>query len=68
MPVTVKHIELPSHKRAFAVSDVHGNLDYLKGLLDKLLEVGWGGLTASEAGRIGGLVAARTFPEGQRQR
>lgn len=36
MPVTVKHIELPSHRRAFAVSDVHGNLDYLKGLLDKL--------------------------------
>lgn len=26
------------------------------GLIDKLLEVGWGGLTAEETGRIGGLV------------
>ena len=32
-----------------------------QGLLDKLLEVGWGGLTASEAGRIGGLVAAQSL-------
>ena len=29
------------------------------GLLDRLLEVGWGGLTAEETGRIGGLVAQR---------
>lgn len=36
MHATVKHIELPAHRRAFAVSDVHGNLDYLKGLLDKI--------------------------------
>ena len=36
MPATVKHIDLPAHRRAFAVSDVHGNLDYLKGLLDKI--------------------------------
>lgn len=27
------------------------------GLIDKLLEVGWGGLTAEETGRIGGLVS-----------
>lgn len=26
------------------------------GLIDKLLKVGWGGLTAEETGRIGGLV------------
>jgi len=26
------------------------------GLIDKLLDVGWGGLTAEETGRIGGLV------------
>lgn len=36
MSVTFKHIELPAHKRVFAVSDVHGNLDYLKGLLNKI--------------------------------
>lgn len=36
MSVTVKHIDLPAHRRVFAVSDVHGNLDYLKGLLDKI--------------------------------
>ncbi len=29
------------------------------GLLDKLLEVGWGGLTAGETGRVGALVARR---------
>ena len=29
------------------------------GLIDRLLEVGWGGLTAGETGRIGGLVAQR---------
>lgn len=33
-----------------------------QGLLEKLLEVGWGGLSASEAGRIGGLVAAKSLP------
>ena len=29
------------------------------GLLDRLLEVGWGGLTAGETGRIGGMIARR---------
>lgn len=29
------------------------------GLIDRLLKVGWGGLTAGETGRIGGLVAQR---------
>ena len=29
------------------------------GLLDKVDEVGWGGLTAKESGRIGGLMTAR---------
>lgn len=29
------------------------------GLLDRLLEVGWGGLTAEETGKIGGIVARR---------
>ena len=28
------------------------------GLTDKLLQVGWGGLSAQETGRIGGLVFA----------
>ena len=29
------------------------------GLIDKLLEVGWAGLSTAESGRIGGLVGAR---------
>lgn len=29
------------------------------GLIDRLLEVGWGGLTAGETGRIGGRVAQK---------
>lgn len=29
------------------------------GLLPRLLEVGWGGLTAGETGKIGGVVARR---------
>lgn len=29
------------------------------GLMDKLKEVGWAGLSAAESGRVGGLIAAR---------
>jgi len=29
------------------------------GLMDKVEEVGWGGLTAKETGRIGGLMTAK---------
>ena len=29
------------------------------GLLDKLKQVGWAGLSAAESGRVGGLVSAR---------
>lgn len=29
------------------------------GLMDKLEELGWGGLTAKETGRIGGLMTAK---------
>lgn len=29
------------------------------GLMDKLLDVGWAGLSTAESGRIGGLVGAR---------
>lgn len=29
------------------------------GLLEKLLEVGWAGLSTAESGRIGGIVGAR---------
>lgn len=29
------------------------------GLLEKLLQVGWAGLSTAESGRIGGLVGAR---------
>ena len=33
------------------------------GLLDRLLEVGWGGLTAGETGRIGAAVARKLREE-----
>ncbi len=36
MSVTIRHIDLPAHKRVFAVSDVHGNLPFLQGLLNKI--------------------------------
>ena len=36
MHATVQQISLPVNKRVFAVSDVHGNLDYLKGLLERI--------------------------------
>lgn len=29
------------------------------GLIDKINDVGWGGLTAKESGRIGGLITVR---------
>ena len=29
------------------------------GLMDKIAEVGWAGLTAKESGRIGGLITVR---------
>lgn len=29
------------------------------GLMDKIDEVGWGGLTAKESGRIGGLITVK---------
>ncbi len=29
------------------------------GLMDKINQVGWGGLTAKESGRIGGLITVR---------
>ena len=48
------------------VPEARGALDNMKfeiarelGLMDQLLAVGWGGLSAKDSGRIGGLVAAR---------
>ncbi len=35
-PATIHKITLPEHGRIIAVSDVHANLPYFKGLLDKL--------------------------------
>ena len=34
-PARIAHIELPPGRRILAVSDVHGNLPYLRGLLEK---------------------------------
>ena len=52
--------------RTQVVPDCHKILDKMKyeiagelGLLDKLNEVGWGGLTAKETGKIGGLITVR---------
>ena len=35
------------------------------GLTDKLLQVGWGGLSAQETGRIGGLVSGMKMHNGK---
>ena len=35
------------------------------GLLEKLKQVGWAGLSAAESGRIGGLIAARKKKRGR---
>ena len=37
------------------------------GLLDKLLAVGWAGLSTQETGRIGGLVGAMKRGQGKEQ-
>lgn len=36
MKAVIKHLQLPAGKRILAISDVHGNLPYFRGLLDKL--------------------------------
>lgn len=41
------------------------------GLMDKIIEVGWGGLTAKESGRIGGIMTSRKrkkLDKGERDR
>jgi hypothetical protein len=37
------------------------------GLLPKVLEVGWPGLTTAESGRVGGIVARKLRQEAARQ-
>ncbi len=36
MPARIKRLRLPPGRRIIAVSDIHGNLPYLKGLLKKI--------------------------------
>ena len=36
MPARIKRLRLPPGRRIIAVSDIHGNLSYLKGLLEKI--------------------------------
>ena len=36
MKAVIHKLELPAAGRIIAISDVHGNLPYLRGLLDKL--------------------------------
>jgi len=35
-PPRIRHLTLPPGRRILAISDVHGNLDYLRGLLDRV--------------------------------
>lgn len=36
LPTTVHRISIPPDRRAIAISDIHGNLDFLQGLLEKI--------------------------------
>lgn len=47
-----KKIETPEDKMKFEIAQELG-------LLDKINEHGWGGLTAKESGRIGGIMTVR---------
>ena len=38
------------------------------GLTDKIKEVGWGGLTAKESGRIGGILTSKKKQQEQQQK
>ncbi|SCG82628.1 small acid-soluble spore protein [Proteiniborus sp. DW1] len=46
-------IETPQDKLKYEIAQELG-------LMDKIKEVGWGGLTAKETGRIGGIMTVRT--------
>ncbi|MDO4983692.1 MAG: metallophosphoesterase [Eubacteriales bacterium] len=35
-PATVKHLELPEGKRILVISDIHGNMEYFRGVLDRV--------------------------------
>lgn len=47
-----KKIETPQDRLKYEIAEELG-------LLDKIDEVGWGGLTAKESGRIGGIMTAK---------
>lgn len=47
-----KKIETPEDRLKYEIAEELG-------LLDKISEVGWGGLTAKESGRIGGIMTAK---------
>lgn len=47
-----KKIETPEERLKYEIAEELG-------LLDKISEVGWGGLTAKESGRIGGIMTAK---------
>ncbi|MFA5522920.1 MAG: small, acid-soluble spore protein, alpha/beta type [Tissierellales bacterium] len=46
-------IETPQDKMKYEIANELG-------LMDKINEVGWGGLTAKETGRIGGIMTVRS--------
>lgn len=46
-------IETPQDKLKYEIAEELG-------LMEKIKEVGWGGLTAKETGRIGGLMTVRS--------
>lgn len=51
-----KEIKTPEDKMKYEIANELG-------LLDKINKVGWGGLTAKESGRIGGIMTARKREE-----
>ena len=59
-------INKPREKRTTKKKKILTDDDIMKyeiaselGLMDKVSELGWGGLTAKEAGRIGGMLTSR---------
>ena len=48
-PAKIESAELPEHGRIAVISDIHGNLPYLRALLDKLAALDVETLTPLEA-------------------
>ena len=51
-----KNVEIDENSLKFEIAEELG-------LVDKIKELGWGGLTAKESGRIGGIITSRKRQE-----